>query len=138
MGLGLNTSWGKPLSRTIEVEVLEDEGERSVAFVEPADGAKVKSPVKFKFDVKGMKIELAGKNPTARTTGHHHILIGHDPIPVGQVIATDDTHKHFGKGQTEAELELPKGKHKLTLQFADGSHNSYGPKMAKTINIEVE
>ncbi len=135
---GAGKSWGEKLSQTIEVEVLEDQGARSVAFLEPKDGDKVKSPVKFKFDVKGMKIELAGKDPKARTTGHHHVLIGHDSIPVGQVIPTNETHKHFGKGQTEAELELKKGKHKLTLQFADGSHNSYGKKMSQTINIEVE
>lgn len=132
------TSWGKKLSQTIEVEVLEDQGERSVSFLEPEDGAKVKNPVKMKFDVKGMKIELAGKDPNARTSGHHHVLIGHDPIPVGIVIPDNKTHKHFGKGQTEAELELPKGKQKITLQFADGSHNSYGPKMAQTITVEVE
>lgn len=135
---GEGKSWGPKLSQTIEVEVLDDEGERSVAFLEPKDGDKVKSPLKMKFDVKGMKIELAGKDPKARTTGHHHVLIGHDAMPVGVPIPDDPTHKHFGKGQTEAELELPKGTQKLTLQFADGSHVSYGPKMSATITVEVE
>lgn len=135
---GDGKAWGKGLSQTIEVEVLEDQGERSVAFLDIENGAKVKSPVKLKFDVKGMKIELAGKDPKARTTGHHHVLIGHDAIPAGTVIPDNATHKHFGKGQTEAELELPKGTQKLTLQFADGSHNSYGPEMSQTITVEVE
>jgi hypothetical protein len=131
-------SMGPKFSQTISVDVIADEGERSVSFAEPKDGAKVKSPVKMKFEVKGMKIELAGKDPTARTTGHHHVIIDGAPVEVGQPVPDNATHKHFGKGQTEAELELPKGKHKLTLQFADGSHVSYGPKMAQTIEIEVE
>lgn len=28
---------------------------------------------------------------------------------------------HYGKGQTEAEVTLPPGEHKITLQFADGA-----------------
>jgi hypothetical protein len=135
---GAGKSWGPKLSQTIEVDVIEDEGERSVAFLAPKDGDKVKSPLKVKFDVKGMKIELAGKDPKARTTGHHHVLVGHDAMAVGVTIPDDATHKHYGKGQTEAEVELPKGKQKLTLQFADGSHVSYGPKMSATITVEVE
>jgi len=34
----------------------------------------------------------------------------------------DDTHLHFGKGQTEASIVLAPGKHKLTLQFANALH----------------
>ena len=135
---GDGKAWGKALSQTIEVEVIEDQGERSVAFLDIENGAKVKSPVKLKFDVKGMKIEIAGKDPKARTSGHHHVLVGHDATPSGTVIPADATHIHFGKGQTEAEVELPKGTQKLTLQFADGSHNSYGPEMSQTITVEVE
>jgi len=135
---GSGKSYGKELSQTIEVEVIADQGERSVALLEPKDGAKVKSPVKLKFDVKGMKIVIAGEAPKARTTGHHHVLIGHGSMDVGAEIPADKTHIHFGKGQTEAEIELPKGKHQLTAQFADGSHRSYGKTMAHTITIEVE
>ncbi len=135
---GNGKSWGKKLSQTIEVEVIDDEGPRSVAFVGLEDGAKVKSPLLVKFAVKGMKIVPAGKDTNARTTGHHHVLIGLGATPAGIVIPADKTHVHFGKGQTEAKLELPKGKQKLTLQFADGAHNSFGPKMSATITVEVE
>jgi len=33
---------------------------------------------------------------------------------------------------------LPRGSYKLTLQFANGAHVSYGPAMAATINITVQ
>jgi hypothetical protein len=126
------------LAATVEVEVLPDQGERKVAWLEPKDGAKVKNPVKMKWDVKGMKIVPAGKDPKARTSGHHHVLVDVGSMPVGKEIPTNDGHIHFGKGQTEAEIELPKGKHELTLQFADGSHVSYGKAMSATITVEVE
>ena len=40
----------------------------------------------------------------------------------GTEIPFDETHLHFGKGQTEAALTLAPGKHKLTLQFANALH----------------
>jgi hypothetical protein len=45
--------------------------------------------------------------------------------------------RHFGKGQTSADIELSSGTHKLTLQFADAEHRSYGPEYSDEIVIEV-
>jgi hypothetical protein len=101
------------------------------------DGAKVKSPVKVKFGLKGFKLRPAGENPSDKTTGHHHIIVDGKPVPFGEVVPADDKHIHFGKGQTEAELKLKPGKHTLTLQLADGAHRSYGADLSSTINIEV-
>lgn len=109
----------------------------TVEFITPKDGEKVKSPFKVKMDVKGLKIRPAGEDVDDKKTGHHHILIDMDGIPEGQAIPADDKHLHYGKGQTEAEVTLPPGEHKITLQFADGAHRSYGPKMSKTIKITV-
>jgi len=47
------------------------------------------------------------------------------------------THKHYGKAQSEGELELEPGKHKITLQFANAYHVSYGKEFAKTITVNV-
>ena len=82
-----------------------------------------------------MEVEPAGE--LAKNKGHHHILINHDPSAKGEVVAADSTHIHFGKGQMETELDLAPGSYKLTLQFADGFHRSYGPKMSTSINIVV-
>jgi hypothetical protein len=106
-----------------------------VFFLEPKNGAEIKGPVKVVMVVEGMKVKPAGE--VVEGTGHHHILINTDFIPPGQVIPTDDTHRHFGKGDTEAVLDLPPGDYKLTLQFADGLHRSYGKELSATINIKV-
>ena len=115
-----------------------------VFFSEPKDGAEIKGPVKVVMVVEGMEIKPAGEGVEGtpfityqNATGHHHILINKDFIPAGQVIPTDDADRHFGKGQTEAVLDLPPGDYKLTLQFADGLHRSYGKDLSATINIKV-
>lgn len=107
-----------------------------VHFVEPADGATVKSPVKLVFGVTGAEIRPAGE--LAPGTGHHHVIIDGQPGEPGQVVPADATHIHFGKGQTEAELELAAGQHTLTMQLADGMHRSYGPTASATITVTVE
>lgn len=111
---------------------------KTVDFATLKDGQKVKSPVKVKMLVTGMKIRPAGEDPEDKKTGHHHLLVDLSPIPEGQPIPTDAQHLHFGKGQTETEVTLPPGEHTLTLQFADGAHRSYGPAMSKTVKIIVE
>lgn len=109
---------------------------QSVSFVEPLDGATVSSPFKVKFAVSGMEVKPAGE--MAANTGHHHLLINGDSMKAGESIPFDDSHLHFGKGQTETEVKLAPGKYKLTMQFANGAHQSYGGALSKTINITVK
>ncbi len=106
-----------------------------VSFSEPNDGATVTAPVKVVMAVEGIAIKPAGE--VVEGTGHHHILINKGFMSPGQVIPTDSTHRHFGKGQTETTLNLPPGTYKLTLQFADGLHRSYGEDLSATVNIRV-
>lgn len=107
-----------------------------VFFVEPADGATVTSPVKVVMGVEGMEVKPAGE--LVEGTGHHHIIIDAMPGAKGEVVPADDTHLHFGQGQTEAELTLKPGEHTLYMQFADGMHQSYGEEMRAKITITVE
>ena len=111
--------------------------DKGVWFVEPQNGATVGQAFKVKFGVKGMAVEpaAAGQNPGK---GHHHVLINLMSKPAGEIIPFDDKHVHFGAGQTEAELKLPPGQYKLTMQFADGYHLSYGKDMAATIEVTVK
>lgn len=106
-----------------------------VFFVEPADGAVVKSPVKVKFGVDGMKVQAAGE--LVDGTGHHHVIIDGKALDLGAVVPKDETNLHYGKGELEAELTLSAGEHTLTMQFADGAHRSYGPGMSATIKVTV-
>lgn len=107
-----------------------------VYFVEPQDGATVKSPFKVRFGVDGMAIAPAGDMKP--DTGHHHLIIDGAAVPQNDVVPTDDSHRHFGKGQTETELTLPPGEHTLTLQFANGAHQSFGAAMSSSIKVMVK
>ncbi len=131
-------SYGPTLSKTIEVEAAAPEGAPRVFFLEPTDGAKVKSPVKLKFGLEGYTIRPAGEDPKDHRTGHHHVVVDGEPLATGVVVPKDSKNIHYGKGQTEAELVLASGKHTLTLQLADGAHRSYGPKASATITLEVD
>ncbi|HWW06596.1 DUF4399 domain-containing protein [Collimonas sp.] len=108
----------------------------SVAFIEPVDGAVVSNPFTVKFGVSGMEVRPAGDMTPG--VGHHHLFINEDSMAAGQLIPMDDKHLHFGKAQTETSVTLPPGQYKLTMQFADGTHHSYGPEMSKTINVTVK
>jgi hypothetical protein len=107
-----------------------------VYFVNLKDGDKVKSPVIVDMGVSGMEVEPAGKIDKGK--GHHHIIIDGSYVEKGQMVPKDETHLHFGNGQTLDTLQLSPGKHTLTLQFANGVHQSYGKDWSKTIAITVE
>jgi hypothetical protein len=102
------------------------------------DGAKVKSPFLVQFGLTGMGVAPAGVEKP--NTGHHHLLID-TTLTAEQMkgaIPADDTHKHFGGGQTEAMVTLPKGKHTLQLVLADWSHIPHAPPvMSKPITVSV-
>ena len=123
-------------------EVIEEPKEltipegASVSFDNLTDGDKVSSPLEIAFGLLGMEIEPAGKLTQGK--GHHHIIVDGSFIERGTVVPTNETHIHFGKGQTSTTLELSPGEHTLTLQFADGLHQSYGEQMSKTITVMVE
>jgi len=110
--------------------------EPSVDFLNLKNGDIVTSPFKLVFKITGMDISPAGEFKV--NSGHHHLLINQTFIEQGITIPADQNHIHFGKGQTETELNLSPGNYKLTLQFADGYHRSYGKALSKTIQIEVK
>jgi hypothetical protein len=112
-------------------------GPAAVEFLSPRDGDTITGPVMVKFGVKGMDVKPAGEEIENKRAGHHHVLINQAPIKAGEAVPFTDQHVHFGKGQTEAELKLPPGRYRLTLQFANGAHVSYGESLSQTINIVV-
>ncbi|MBC7415482.1 MAG: DUF4399 domain-containing protein [Herminiimonas sp.] len=109
---------------------------QSVSFLQPVDGATVTSPFVVKFGVTGMQVQPAGT--MAPDTGHHHLLINAEDVATMAVIPMDETHLHFGKGQTETTVTLKPGKYKLTMQFGNGAHQAYGPAMSKSIQVTVQ
>jgi hypothetical protein len=109
---------------------------RSLSFVEPKDGATVTSPFRVKLAVVGMEVAKAGA--LVPNSGHHVLIVNGGPVSEGQAIPADPTHLHWGKGQTEQKIRLPAGQYKLTAQFADGVHHSYGPALSQTITVTVK
>lgn len=110
-----------------------------VYIINPKDGAEVESPFLVQFGLTGMGVAPAGVEKP--NTGHHHLLIDtrltdeqmKEPIPA------DDTHKHFGGGQTEAILTLPPGQHTLQLVLGDWTHVPHVPPvMSEPITITVK
>ncbi len=106
-----------------------------VFFIEPADGDSVSSPLKIQMGLEGMKIEPAGRVMEGR--GHHHLVINGTFVEEGKVVPTSETSIHYGLGQRETEIELSPGTYTLTLQFADGVHQSYGEALSATIEVHV-
>ncbi len=89
--------------------------------ISPANGEQVSSPVTVNFGLKGMGIAPAGIE--RKKTGHHHLLINVNKMPaMDKPLPSDENHRHFGGGQTEVTLYLPKGYHTLQLVLGDKDH----------------
>ena len=89
-------------------------------FVSIDDGAKLSNPVTVRFGLKNMGVAPAGIQ--YENTGHHHLLIDTDLPSLDLPLINDENHRHFGKGQTEATLDLPPGVHTLQLLLGDFAH----------------
>jgi hypothetical protein len=105
--------------------------------ISPQDGDTVSSPVKVIFGLNGMGVAPAGIK--MKNTGHHHLLIDLAQLPdINLPIPSDDHHRHFGKGQTEALIELDKGEHTLQLILGDHMHVPHEPPIiSKKIRVKV-
>jgi hypothetical protein len=106
--------------------------------VKPENGATVKGPVTVVFGLAGMGIAPAGVQ--FENAGHHHLLIDTDlPANAGLPLPNNDSIRHFGKGQTEASIELKPGKHTLQLVLGDHLHIPFNPVVAsQKITITVQ
>jgi len=107
-----------------------------VYFVGMRDGSVVSTTPTIYFGLENMGVAPAGiANPN---TGHHHLLVDSDVPPLDQPIPNDFKHLHFGAGQTEAQVTLPPGKHKLQLLLGDANHVPHDPPvMSAPITVTV-
>lgn len=111
--------------------------EAKVVFSNLKNNATISSPFMLQMGVEGMSIDSAG--PVKAASGHHHLIIdGADSLAMGTIVPKDSVNIHFGNAQKEYELYLSPGKHKLTLQLADGLHRSYGSRLSTTIMVNVK
>ena len=112
--------------------------ENKLYFIEPKDGATVNGPVKIVFGLSGMGVAPAGID--FPNTGHHHLLVDLENLPdLSKPIPANKNHIHFGKGQTEAILELPKGKRTLQLLMGNYLHIPHKePVISEKITIFIK
>ena len=106
-------------------------------FITPHNGQKVHSPFLVIFGLRNMGVAPAGvKFPN---TGHHHLFVDvTEPLDPNVPIPQDKKHLHFGAGQTQARIELPKGRHTLQLVLGDADHIPFDPPVvSKVIHITV-
>jgi len=109
-----------------------------VFFVQPQDGATVKSPVKLEFGI--ADYQLAAVPPGAMEArpgmGHHHVGVDTDCLPAGTEIPMASPWVHFGKANTTIDMQFPPGPHKLTLQLGNDLHRAIDG-LCTTINVMV-
>ena len=106
--------------------------------IEPVDGARVASPVRVVFGLKGIGVAPAGVD--RNDAGHHHLLVDTGmPSNLALPLPNDEQHRHFGGGQTEVELTLPPGRHTLQMVLGDHLHIPHDPPIASSVvTIEVQ
>ena len=105
--------------------------------ITPVDGQRLRGAFWCRFGLRNMGVAPAGV--ATPNTGHHHLLIDVDEsLNTGLAIMADKKHVHFGTGQTETRLELPRGRHTLQLVLGDASHVSFDPPVvSRRISITV-
>jgi hypothetical protein len=103
----------------------------------PNNNESVKGGFWCRFGLRNMGIARAGD--TTPNAGHHHLLVDVDEaLKPGDTIPSDKNHLHFGAGQSEARLELPRGKHTLQLVLGDAEHRVFDPPIvSKKISVTV-
>ena len=112
-------------------------GNAQVYIISPMDGESVTNPVTVRFGLRNMGVAPAGVEKP--DTGHHHLLLDTDLPALDQPVPSDDRHLHFGKGQTETQLNLSPGKHTLQLLLGDHMHVPHeSPVISDKITITVE
>lgn len=95
-----------------------------VYIISPADGESVNETLTIKYGLQGMGVAPAGVEK--ENTGHHHLLIDGETLPALDKPMGSEV-KHFGGGQTEATIQLTKGKHTLQLILGNHIHVPHNP-----------
>ena len=109
-----------------------------VYILSPKHNQIVSSPVKVVFGASKVNIVPAGDDQP--NSGHHHLLIDLIELP-DLSIPLPATEKiiHFGKGQSDTEIELAPGTHTLQLLLGNYLHIAHQkPLLSEKITIIVE
>ena len=118
------------------IELTPSPTNASVYFISPNNEESLNGKVNVKFGLKNFGVAPAGIQ--IQNTGHHHLIIDAVLPSLNLPIPADKNHVHFGKGQTEVEIELTKGEHTLQLLLGDFRHIPHDPPIfSKKITVKV-
>lgn len=110
-----------------------------VFFVQPQDGASVKSPVALEFGAADFTIAAVPQGTVTATRpglGHYHIGVDADCLPTGTEIPKAAPWVHFGDGKNVIDMQLTPGMHRLSLQVGDDLHRTVEG-LCSTITVNV-
>lgn len=107
----------------------------------PNDGEVIRTsgtkPFRVWFGLRHMGVAPAGVD--VPSTGHHHLLVDTPVPPLDEPIPADENHIHFGLGQTQTQLILPRGQHTLQLIMGDHAHVPHDPPIiSRQITFTIE
>ncbi len=120
------------------LETSTSPSDAEVYFITPQDGDKVPKKFTVKFGLKNMGVAPAGI--AVKNTGHHHLLINVSQLPpLREPLANNSNIRHFGAGQTESVLEVPRGVYTLQLLLGNHAHVPHEPPViSEKITVTVE
>ncbi|MDD9893798.1 MAG: DUF4399 domain-containing protein [Gammaproteobacteria bacterium] len=103
--------------------------------ISPANGATVPETFTVQFGLRGMGVSPAGIE--RENTGHHHLIVDGTVPEAGKPMGSEV--KHFGGGQTETTITLPKGEHTLQLILGNHYHVPHNPPVvSEQITVTVK
>jgi len=124
-----------------DVAPTQAPAQRRVFFVEPTDGATVKSPVHFAFGIEGFTIAPVPEGTVEHPRegmGHHHLGVDVACLPDGAEIPKGTPGwVHFGKGDTTIDMQLTPGSHTFALQTGNDLHQTVTG-LCETLTLTVE
>ncbi len=128
---------------TTEQPAADEQAGRTTArvfFVQPRDGATVRSPVHFEFGSDQFTIAPVPQGEIQPQDvrpgiGHFHLGVNTDCLPDGQVIVQAEPWIHFGTGANTIEMELAPGTYRFVAQAGDDLHRTFGG--CETITVTV-
>ncbi len=120
------------------IETSASPNNAEVYFITPKDGDTVSTKFIIQFGLKNMGVAPAGI--VAKNTGHHHLLVNVKQLPpLGEPLPNNANVRHFGAGQTEVILDMPRGNHTLQLLLGNHAHVPHEPPViSEKITITVE
>ena len=111
-------------------------GGPGVYFIEPTDGAEVVSPLWVRMGADGLVVRNGFS--VKEGYGHHHLFINDTTLTAkGEKIPSDPTHIHYHSSESEAIIDLSRGRHTLTLLFGNDVDQPHQPVYTETITVDV-